>query len=153
MPEDTFAPYSDQHNSRPELSAKPADKRPIIFGIIAAVVLILILGVIFWFLFVNPETTAILRDIFIIFLGIGVFVIILLIIALVVITAYLVLKVNDLVQLLDKEIRPMLFKIQASINTVRGTTTFISDHAVQPVITTASTVAAIRVIVRSLFRR
>jgi len=109
--------------------------------------------VFFWFLFVNPETTAILRDIFIIFLGIGVFVIILLIIALVVITAYLVLKVNDLVQLLDKEIRPMLFKIQASINTVRGTTTFISDHAVQPVITTASTVAAIRVIVRSLFRR
>lgn len=152
---ENMSPYSyeEPNNARPELSAKPADKRPIIFGVIAAVIIILIFGGIGWLLFVNPEATAILRDIFIIFLGIGVFVIILLIIALVVITAYLVLKVNDLVQLLDKEIRPMLVKMQESINTVRGTTTFISDHAVQPVISTASTVTAIRVIFSSLFKR
>jgi len=109
----TMSPYSydEPTNNRPELSAQPADKRPIIFGTIAAVVLIIILGGIGWFLFINPEATAVLRDIFIIFLGIGVFVIILLIIALIVITAYLVLKVNDMVQLLDKEIRPMLLKV------------------------------------------
>lgn len=152
---ENMSPYSyeEPNNARPELSAKPADKRPIIIGIVVGIAIILGAIGFGWFLLVRPETTAILRDIFIIFLGVGVFIIILLIIALVVITAYLVLKVNDLVQLLDKEIRPMLVKMQESINTVRGTTTFISDHAVQPVISTASTVTAIRVIFSSLFKR
>jgi len=145
--------YDDGANSRPELSAKPVDKRPIIIGIIIALVVILGAAVLGWFLFSNPEAAAVLRDIFIIFLGLGVFVIIILLIVLVGIIFYLVLKVNDLVQLLDREIKPMLAKLQETLNTVRGTTTFISDHAVQPVITTASTVSAIQAIFRALFRR
>lgn len=145
--------YDNANNSRPELSAKPVDKRPIIIGSIVALAFIIVCLLIGWFLFSNPEATAVLRDIFIIFLGIGVFFIILLLIILVVIIAYLVIKVSDLTQLLDREIRPMLAKMQESINTVRGTTTFLSDHAVQPVISTVSTVSAIRVIIRSLFRR
>jgi hypothetical protein len=155
MPENSIAPYTTDNspNSKPELSAKPVDKKPIIIGILVALVVIIIFGGLGWWLFINPSNAALLRDIFIIFMGLGIFVVILLLIALVVITAYLVIKVNDLVQLLDREVRPMLTKMQASINTVRGTTTFLSDHAVQPVIATASTVAAIRVIISSLFRR
>lgn len=145
--------YNDGVNSRPELSAKPVDKRPIIFSIIGALVIIIVAAVFGWLLFSYPEATAILRDIFIIFLGLGVFLIIVLLILLVGIIFYLVLKVNDLVQLLDREIKPMLAKLQETLNTVRGTTTFISDHAVQPVITTVSTVSAVKAIFRALFRR
>ena len=104
-------------------------------------------------MYYNPTRAEILRDIFIIYLGIGVFFVILLLIALVVIIGYLVLKVNDLVQLVDREVKPMLTKLQDTLNTVRGTTTFLSDHAVQPVITTASTVSAVQAIFRALFRR
>ena len=145
--------YNDEANSRPELSAEPVHKLPIIIGIVVALVIIIGFAVIGWLLFSDPETTAVLRDIFIIFLGLGVFLIILLLIVLVVITVYLVLKVNDLVQLVDREVKPMLAKLQETLNTVRGTTTFLSDHAVQPVITTVSTVSAVRAVFRALFRR
>ncbi|MBN1994844.1 MAG: hypothetical protein JW953_19255 [Anaerolineae bacterium] len=143
---------ADLTDKYPELSPEPTDKRPLIYGIIAAVIVILLfggigVGLFFW------EHTPLLRDIFIIYLGLGVFVIILLLIALIVIIAYLVIKVNDLVQLLDREIKPMLTKLQETTGTIRGTATFLSDRAVQPVITTVSTVSAIKAIFRSLFRR
>lgn len=138
---------------RPELSAKPVDKRPIIYGVIGAIIIVIIFGGIGWLLFSNPEAAATLRDIFIIFLGLGAFFIILLLIALVVITAYLVIKVNDLVHLLEREIKPVLAKLQGTINTAHGTATFLSDHAAKPVISTASTIAAVKAISRSLFRR
>ena len=150
--------YSDPHqndspNPRPELSTKPADKRPLIIGIVVAVVIILIFGGFGVYLFLNPAHAAVLRDIFIIYLGLGAFFVILLLIALVVITAYLVLKINDLIQLLDREIRPVLNKLQDSAVTMQGTATFLSDHAVKPIINTASTISAAQTVVRTLFRR
>ncbi len=163
MSEDTSVPQivepiqveskSDQWGRPPELSPERIGKRPIIFGAIAAVVIILIFGGIGVLLFFNPAAAAVLRDIFIIYLGLGAFVIILLLIVLVVIAAYLVIKVNDLVQLLDREIRPVLVKLQEIAVTTQGTTTFLSDHAVEPVISTVSSVAAVRAIIRSLFGR
>ncbi len=144
---------SEVSQAYPELSPEPIDKRPIIFGIIAAVLLILIFGGLGVWLFLNPAAAAVLRDIFIIYLGLGTFVIIILLIILVVISVYLVLKVNDLVQLTDREIRPILSSVQETIGTVRGTTAFLSEQAATPVIKTASTVAAIKAITRSLFRR
>ena len=143
----------DTSNDRPELSSEPIDKRPIIIGGVVAIAIVIIFGGLGWLLFINPVAAATLRDIFIIFMGLGIFVVILLLIALIVIAAYLVLKVNDLVQLVDREIKPMLTKVQGTLNTVRGTTTFLSDHAVQPVISTASTVSAVQAIFRSLFKR
>ncbi len=146
-------PKSDQWDRPPELSPEPIDKRPIIYGAIAAVVIILIFGGIGVLLFFNPPAAAVLRDIFIIYLGLGAFVIILLLIVLVVIAAYLVIKVNDLVQLLDREIKPVLVKLQEIATSTQGTATFLSDHAVEPVISTVSSVAAVRAIIRSLFGR
>jgi hypothetical protein len=154
MPEKTNTyQQPDTSNTRPELSPKPVDKRPFIYGALAILVIIIIFGGIGTGLFLYPEHTATLRDISIIFMSLGVFVIILLLIALIVIIAYLVIKINDLVQLLDREIKPMLANIQNATGTVRGTTTFLSDHAVQPVITTVSSIAAVKAIFRSLFRR
>jgi hypothetical protein len=155
MSEETIAlDNSDEiSKSRPELSPKPVDKRPMIIGGVVAVAIVIIFVTLGILLFRYPEATAILRDIFIIFMGLGIFVIILLLIILIVITAYLVLKINDLVQLLDREIKPLLAKLQGTVNNVSGTTTFLTDQAVQPVISTVSSVAAARAIVRSLFRR
>jgi hypothetical protein len=136
-----------------ETSAQPFDKRPMAYGAIVAIIIILIFGGIGVYLFLHPEVAAVVRDIFIIFLGLGAFIIILLLIVLVVITAYLVLKINDLIHLLDREIKPMLADLQRTLGTVRGTATFLSEQAVKPVISTAATVAAVRATVSALFRR
>jgi hypothetical protein len=155
MPEETLVPYQydSVESSRPELSAKPVNKKPIIIGAVVALVIVLIFVGLGWLLFSYPAQTAILRDIVIIFIGLGTLLIILLLIALVVITAYLVIKVNDLVQLIDREVRPVLGRLQRTMSTMSGTATFLSDQAVRPVISAASTVAAIRTIMRSLFQR
>ena len=76
MPEETFVPastetyYSPEVDNRwPELSPKPMDKRPIIYGVIAAVVVILIFVGIGVGLFLNPSVAAVLRDILLSFWG------------------------------------------------------------------------------------
>jgi hypothetical protein len=153
MPEDITSYYTEVNNPRPELSPKPIDKRPIIYGIIFVLVLLLIFGGGGVWLFFNPPVAAVLRDISIIFLVLGGFIVILLLIVLVVITIYLVLKINDLIQLLNREIKPMLARLQSTVNTAHGTTTFLSEQAVKPVITTASAIAATRAIFRTLFQR
>ncbi len=129
------------------------DKRPLIIGGIVALAIVILFGLLGWWLFSNPEATAVLRDIFIIFLGLGVFLVILLLIALIVMTIYLVLKINDLIGMLNREIKPMLAQVQSTLNTARGTTAFLSEQAVKPVITTASAVAGVRAVFRTLFRR
>ncbi|NJN95828.1 MAG: hypothetical protein HC875_17845 [Anaerolineales bacterium] len=153
MPEISDSYYAEASNPRPELSPEPIDKRPLIIGIVVAVVIIIIFGLLGWWLFTNPPAAAVLRDIFIIFLGLGAFLIILLLIALVVITVYLVLKINDLIQLLNREVRPVLSQLQSTMHTAQGTTNFLSEQAVKPVITTASAVAGVQAVFRSLFRR
>jgi hypothetical protein len=145
--------YHESNGRAPELSPEPIDKRPIIYGIIAAVIIIVIFAVLGYFLFRYPETTAVLRDIFIIFLGLGAFLTILLLIALIVAAVYLVLKVNDLIRLLNREIRPVLNNFQQTTHTVRGTTSFISEQAARPIIKTAGFIAAIQAIFNALFRR
>jgi hypothetical protein len=137
----------------PEFSPEPIDKRPLIIGIVVATSILLISVIIGVWLFFHPVEAEIIRDIMIIFLGISMFFILVFLTVLIVMISYLVLKTNDLVQLLDREVRPLLYNIQETTGTVRGTTTFLSDYAVQPVIATISSVAAVRAVFRSLFRR
>ncbi len=159
MPEETNSKYQEML-SGPEVSTSVADKRPLFIGIGVAILIIVLFVGGGWLLFIYPVAAARLRDIVIIFMGIGSLLVILLLVALVVITTYLVLKVNDLVKLvkeviitLNTDVKPVLGRVQETVGTVKGTTTFISDHAVQPVITTAASVTALRTIVRSLFSR
>jgi hypothetical protein len=140
-------------NKYPEISPTPIDKRPLIIGIIVAVSILLLSIVIAVYLFFNPDTAEVIRDIVIIFLGISSFFILMCLVIMIVMLTYLILKTNDLVQLIDREVRPLLYNIQETTNTVRGTTSFISDKAVQPVIATVSSIAAVKAIFKSLFRR
>lgn len=159
MPEETTSKYQERL-SGPEVSASVANRRPLFIGIGTAILIIILFVGGGWLLYIYPETASRLRDIVIIFIGIGSLLVILLLVALVVMTAYLVLKVNDLIQLvkeviimLNTDVKPVLSNVQETVGTVKGTTTFISDQAVQPVITTAAGVTAVRTIVRSLFKR
>lgn len=140
-------------NPRPELGAEPFDKRPLWIGIGTTVVFLLLAILIGYLLYTHPSAAAVFRDIFIIYMGIGIFVLIILLIVLLVVLTYLVLKLNDLTHLITREVKPMLTTMQNSLNTVSGTTNFISDNAVKPVISTASSFAAARAMVKTLFRR
>jgi hypothetical protein len=144
---------SFNQNPRPELEPAPFDKRPLWIGIGVSVGFLLLAILIGYLLFTHPAAAATFRDIFIIYMGIGIFVLIFLLILLLVILTYLVLKLNDLTQLITREVKPMLITIQNSLNTVNGTTNFISDNAVKPVISTVSSFAAAKAMVKTLFRR
>ncbi len=97
-------------------------------GIVLGVILVLALfvGVVVYLL--RPETpTARIRDVFLIFLALEVFLIGLALLVLVV-------QLAILINLLQNEMKPILRSTQETVNTVRGTTEFLSQHLVEPVI-------------------
>lgn len=75
----------------------------------------------------DAATTARIRDIFIIFMALESLLIGLSLVVLVV-------QVARLINLLQNEIRPILENTQEAVNTLRGTTAFLSDNLVEPVI-------------------
>jgi hypothetical protein len=125
-------------------SRKPA----IIAGAVALVILgiLIALGVL---LFNHPAAAARLRDIFIIFLGIQTTIIGLLMIAMLVALIYVALKLYDLTQFVEHELRPILERIDDTIRTVHSRTVFVSDSAVKPIIEVMSYVSAVKSIIRS----
>lgn len=98
-------------------------------GIIAGVVLVLaiLIGSVVLLLQSDSETTAKVRDVFIIFMGLEFLIIGLALIILIV-------QLARLINLLQHEIKPILDSTNKTANTLRGTTQFLSDHLVEPVI-------------------
>lgn len=62
----------------------------------------------------------------------------------------LVWQIWRLVKMVQTEIKPILKDAQETVSTVRGTTTFVSDNVVDPVVKTSSTIVGLRATVRSL---
>jgi len=85
----------------------------------------------------SGEQTAKIRDIFIIFMAFESLVIGA---ALVI----LVIQVASLIDLLQNEVKPILDATNETVNTLRGTTTFLSENLVEPVIKLNSTLAGLR---------
>ncbi|MBA4380415.1 MAG: hypothetical protein C0393_07045 [Anaerolinea sp.] len=85
----------------------------------------------------SGEQTAIIRDIFIIFMAFESLVIGA---ALVI----LVIQVASLINLLQNEVKPILDATNETMNTLRGTTTFLSENLVEPVIKLNSYLAGLR---------
>lgn len=116
-------------------------------GIILAVIVVLaILGGIGYGLVSYPLLTAVIRDIAIIALAvvtlvIGAFL------------AILIFQLQSLIALLRDEIKPILESANETASTVRGTTSFVSDAMVKPMITTASYVSAVRQTIKVLAGR
>ncbi|MBN1267129.1 MAG: hypothetical protein JXA25_16685 [Anaerolineales bacterium] len=112
-------------------------RRTMIVIIIVALLLLagLIVGV--YFLVGHPDQTETIRDIFIIFLALE----FLLIGAALVV---LIVQIARLTALLENEIKPILASTTETVNTLRGTTTFLSNQLVNPVVKTYSSFSAIR---------
>jgi hypothetical protein len=103
------------------------------------VLLILVIGISIAVAYMvqNPAQTELLRDIVIILMALE---FLLLGMALLV----LIVQIARLTALLENEIRPILDTTNETLNTLRGTTTFLSDNLVQPVIKANSSLSAVR---------
>lgn len=97
-------------------------------GVVALIVLAVT------FLAQNPAQTETIRDIFIIVMAVESLVIG---VALIV----LIVQLAQLTNLLRHEIKPILDSTNETINTVRGTTIFISENVVEPVVKLNSYIA------------
>jgi hypothetical protein len=107
-------------------------------GITAAVVVVLagiVVAVIF--LAKSPAAAANVRDIFIIFMALES----LLIGAALVV---LIIQLASLINLLQNEVKPILKSTTETVNTLRGTTEFLSENLVEPVIKLNSYMAGLK---------
>jgi len=111
--------------------------RIILFAILILVLLgLLIFGVIM-LVKAGPETAALVRDIFIIFMAL---VFLLLSASLVI----LIIQLATLINLLQNEIKPILESTHETVNTLKGTTTFLSNNLVEPVIKLNESLAGLK---------
>jgi len=113
-------------------------QRWILAGIITGVIIllaVLIMAVIF--LVKSPAAAANLRDIFIILMA---FESLIIGAALVV----LIIQIASLINLLQNEVKPILQSTSETVNTLRGTTEFLSENLVEPVIKLNSYLAGLR---------
>ena len=121
------------------------DARMIRIKIIASVsaVVVLIIGVLFFLFTRTPAQTTYLRDLVIIFMALESLVIG---VALVILMVQLAVLIN----LLQNEIKPILNSTNETVNTLRGTATFLSDNLTEPVIKLNEYLAALRKILNML---
>ena len=92
----------------------------------------------------HPSFTAVLRDISIIVLALSTAVTIIFLII-------LLFQLQSLIVLLRDEIQPILESLNETAGTVRGTTTFVSDSVVSPMIQVASYARAVQATVGAFF--
>lgn len=85
----------------------------------------------------NAGTTAQIRDVFLIFLAVESLIIG---VALVV----LIIQLAGLINLLQNEVRPILDATNETVNTLRGTTEFLSENLVEPVVKLNSYLAGLQ---------
>jgi uncharacterized membrane protein YhaH (DUF805 family) len=113
-------------------------------GIIAAVIVVVI--IIGFVLMINAGVTGTVRDVIIIILALE---------SLVVGTLMLVLVVQviALVKMLREEVKPLLQSAQDTLESTRGTTTFVSKKVIAPAIAVASTVAGVRRVIEFVIKR
>jgi len=117
----------------------------IVVGVIVTLVVAGLLTALLVYLAVNyADTILVVRDIFIIALGLmsclsGIVLILLLI------------SIIRLINMLEYELKPILLKTNDTLGTIRGTTVFMSENVVKPMTTVSSYVAGVRRGISTLF--
>jgi len=109
------------------IAEKKDQKGAIIGGIIAVLVVIGAIVAFGFLLSFENETTSRIRDVFIIFMALEFLVVGFVLIILVV-------QIARLTNLLQNEVKPILDSTNETVSTLRGTTRFLSDNLVEPVI-------------------
>lgn len=118
----------DQHQYPDLNESETPNKKYLLISIIVIVIIVALIVMATVFLLKAPEgTTAQIRDVFIIFMALESLVIG---VALVV----LIVQLSTLINLLQNEIRPIINSTNETVNTLKGTTKFISEHLTEPVI-------------------
>lgn len=134
----------EQTPARPSSATGPAlpeETKPnakLIAGmVIGGIVFIIVTVLIIWFLAVDPQRTANIRDMFIIAMAF-------VSAAIGVLLAVLVWQLQSLIALLRNELKPMLTNANQTVNTVRGTAVFMSDNLARPAIKAFSFLSGLR---------
>ena len=110
----------------------------IVIGAVVGGLIILALMVLAIIFLLNPSTpTGKIRDIFIIFMALETLILGLTLVILIV-------QIARLINLLQNEIKPILESTNETVNTLRGTTTFLSENLVEPVIKLNEYLAALQ---------
>jgi uncharacterized membrane protein (DUF485 family) len=125
-------------SSASELQAQARRQKWILAAIIFAVILFLALIALAVFALLQPASpTSTIRDIFIIFMAFE---------SLIIGAALVVLIVQfaSLLNLLQNEVRPILQATNETVNNLRGTTEFLSENLVEPVMKLNSSLAGLR---------
>jgi len=135
----------NQNSTSPEIKRQQRLLVGIIIG--AVVLLILVIGSLAFLLNPNTDTEKI-RDVFIIFMSLEMM-------FLGFILVILIIQMARLINLLQNEVKPILDSTNETVNTLRGTTMFLSENLVEPVIKANQYTAGIRqgLIILGLLRR
>jgi len=104
--------------------------------IIGAIVLVAAIVAAIYFL-LNSEKTPVIRDIFVIALGLELFVI-------GIAAVLLIFQTTRLINMFQHEIKPVLEAANETMSTLRGTAVFMSDALVEPVIKFNSYLASVK---------
>ena len=134
-----MAEYTEMSPEEEELNQAAIRKqRWIMTGVIIAAILVLA-GIVVAVIALTryPAVATNVRDIFIIFMA---FESLIIGAALVV----LVIQIASLINLLQNEVKPILQSTSETVNTLRGTTEFLSENLVEPVIKLNSYLAGLR---------
>ena len=115
----------------------PRAQKIIVIVSLAFVVIVALLVVAGFFLYARPQATTFLRDVAVIILAFETLVVIFFLGVMTVLLIYVILT-------LEREIKPMLKATSETVYTVRGTTTFVSDTVVSPIMKAASIVGAVK---------
>ena len=120
-------------------AAKEKEQRSVVIGI--GVVAVILIGLLIWGLvslvLAEPNQTAKVRDIFIIIMAFESLVIGA---ALVI----LIIQIASLMNLLQNEIKPIMDATNETVNTLRGTTAFLSENMVEPVVKLNASLAGLQ---------
>jgi predicted tellurium resistance membrane protein TerC len=118
----------DEGQKTPEPQELTSEQKRVVFiGILLVGLLVILIAFSLFYLLQPTTDTARIRDIFIIFLAIESLLIGLTLVV-------LMIQLAKLLNLLQNEIRPIVESTNETVSNLRGTTTFLSDNLVEPVI-------------------
>ncbi|HSR46462.1 MAG TPA: hypothetical protein VLL77_00600 [Anaerolineales bacterium] len=139
MDRPSFAPTDADLEPEDEATESSDARRTLGIVVAGIVALLLLVGLVAAIVVLvrNPDTAEALRDVVIVLIGAqtvitGVAVIVLLV------------QMARLTALLQNEVRPMLEATNETLNTLRGTSEFLSDRVVRPVVRANGAMAALR---------
>jgi hypothetical protein len=130
-------PQSELKSLEAKTPMDPRAKKMILIVFIAFMVIVALLVVAGVFLYSRPQATTFLRDIAVIVLAFETLLVIFFLGVMTVLLIYVILT-------LEREIKPAINATSETIYTVRGTTTFVSDAVVSPIMRAAGMVGAVK---------